>query len=161
MTALAVDTRRGLEWQEDASCARDMHFSDRPFSEQLPVCRQCTVRFECLELGLSEATLKESDTVSYGGMSAAELSRMSRTRRGLPPAPTRNERRGSRPVVAPKPRPPSKRKVTSAVCVGCGADFEARSRIALYCSALCRQRAYKDNLNRRADEALAKHRAES
>lgn len=130
-------------WMMDAACARDVYFTDRPFAEQAPVCRQCPVRFECLELGVTQ-TLRASDTVVYGGKSAAELSRLSRARRGMPPEQTSNERR---PKVH-KPRPPSKRKIIDAVCVGCGADFEARSRIALYCSALCRQRAYVANLKR-------------
>ena len=156
MTALAVDTRRALAWQEDASCARDVTFTDRPLVEQQPVCNRCPVQEQCLEFGLSQ-TLRQTDTVAFGGKSVAELARISRARRGLPPEQTSNERR---PKVH-KPRPPSKRKVTSAVCVGCGADFEARSRIALYCSALCRQRAYVANLKRRAAEAYEQHRGQS
>ncbi|HEY3545061.1 MAG TPA: hypothetical protein VGK17_03090 [Propionicimonas sp.] len=87
-----------LAWQENAACARDVTFTDRPFVEQAPICRVCTVRFECLELGLSQPSLKESDTVTYGGVPAVKLVQLARERRGLPPAVTNldNHRRRAR-----------------------------------------------------------------
>ncbi|PKQ20161.1 MAG: hypothetical protein CVT66_06155 [Actinobacteria bacterium HGW-Actinobacteria-6] len=41
---------------ENAACAGDLTFTERPYAEQRPICFRCPVRVECLEGALGEKT---------------------------------------------------------------------------------------------------------
>lgn len=103
------------DWQNKAECRGDFGFIDRPLSEQVPVCRRCPVRFECLELGVEHA---RTGTVGYGGLSSEALLEVARGRS-------------------------SERRLVWLRCVECSAAFESRSTGSRYCSKGCRQRAYR------------------
>ena len=134
-------TYASTSWMLDAACAGIPDFTEAEVAEQRPICNRCPVRDNCLDYALRQDIPNATYTTNYAGLSARDLVRVAHGGEVKPP-----RIRGPRVRV---PKPPSPRKIIPAVCVQCGDDFEARSRIALYCSALCRQRAYIANLKRR------------
>ena len=107
------------DWGKAAACAGQMYFTELPEAEQRATCVRCPVRFECLEDAVSSASRVSSrDLVPRAGLSALELGRLIRGRR-------------------------ADAQTFALVCAQCGASFSAKSRAALYCSSLCRARAYQ------------------
>jgi len=147
-------TRHDLQWMEEAACAGIGGFTEAPFAEQVPVCRQCPVRFDCLEYGLSDPSALLGFSSVYGGLSAVQLSQIARAREGKPALITE---RKDRPRAAYKPKPA--RGPVALTCDQCGQSFGAKTSRAIYCSGLCRQRANVASLKARADAAWVQHRA--
>lgn len=67
---------------ENAACAGDLKFTERPFPEQRLTCVRCPVRFECLEEALSEV---RSD-YTRAGLRPGQLAKLRGLRKGAKPA---------------------------------------------------------------------------
>lgn len=139
-------TYASTSWMLDAACAGIPDFTEAEVAEQRPICAGCPVRSSCLSYALEQPLPNPTYTTSYAGLTPADLVRVAHGGEARPPRV-----RGPRVRV---PKPPAPRKVITATCEVCGTVFEAKSRIALYCSGLCRQRAYVANVKRRATACM-------
>lgn len=61
-------------WMNRASCAENPRFDqDLTVPEQLIICAGCSVRAECLEMGLAEECEQKPKGLVWGGLSPWEM----------------------------------------------------------------------------------------
>lgn len=78
-----MNTRRGLDWQNDARCSEvspELFFLDQGASSAnaKQICKGCPVRVACLEYALADTSIQDG---IWGGLTTNERARLQSRRR--------------------------------------------------------------------------------